>query len=88
MSPLAWLNQRGAVKVSLTFGIPIGTLILGFGVRGMLDITPKTETDRNCLDVIDTPIAVLLDNTLVKATAHPLGPGWVIIPIPTPRQPR
>ena len=83
MSPLNWLNnQRGVTKISLSFAIPIGTLALGFGVRGLLNNVPRHYEDRNCLDVVDAPIAVLLDNTLVKATAHPFGPGWIIIPMP------
>lgn len=83
MSPLTWLsNQRGVTKISLSFAIPAGTLVLGFGLRGFFGARPVAYTDRNCLDVVDAPIAVLLDNTLVKATAHPFGPGWIVIPIP------
>jgi hypothetical protein len=55
-------------------------MVIGFGLRGFLGLVPQPAQDRNCLDAVDAPIAVVLDKTIVRATAHHFGPGWIIIP--------
>ena len=70
MSPLA---RKIAIPLAFAFGGGLGAL---------LGHPRQTTTDTNCLDLVDRPIAIFLDNTFVRATAHKLGPGWVIIPNP------
>jgi hypothetical protein len=69
------------VRVTMTIALPVAALVVGYGLRGVLNAPLAADAPGNCLDLIDAPIAVLFDNKLVRATAHPLGPGWVIIPV-------
>ncbi len=71
--------------MTISIALPIAGAVIGYGARGVLGVAPRHESDPNCLDAVDVPIAVLFEKTLVPATAHHIGPGWVIIPTYNPK---